>query len=91
MGGTVIIIATLIGYFAAHLFISAGRLGVTATGLLLLFLFVGMGVVGFLDDFIKIRKQRSLGLNKTGEAGRPARSSASRSRSWRCSSRTATG
>ena len=30
--------------------------------LLLLFLFVGMGLVGFLDDFIKIYKQRSLGL-----------------------------
>ena len=26
-----------------------------------------MGVVGFLDDFIKIRKQRSLGLNKTAK------------------------
>ena len=34
----------------------------TASALLLLFLFVGLGVVGFLDDFIKIVKQRSLGL-----------------------------
>ena len=30
--------------------------------LLLLFLFVGLGAVGFLDDYIKISKQRSLGL-----------------------------
>ncbi len=30
--------------------------------LLLLFLFVGLGTVGFLDDFIKIYKQRNLGL-----------------------------
>ena len=61
MGGTVIVIATLVGYFAAHLF-SAGS-GPSATGLLLLYLFAGMSVVGFLDDFIKIRNQRSLGLS----------------------------
>jgi phospho-N-acetylmuramoyl-pentapeptide-transferase len=60
MGGTVIIFATIVGYFAAHLL--SGR-GPTATGLLLIYLFAGLGVVGFLDDFIKIRRQRSLGLN----------------------------
>jgi phospho-N-acetylmuramoyl-pentapeptide-transferase len=65
MGGSVIIIATLIGYFASHLF-SAGS-GPSATGLLLLYLFTGMGVVGFLDDFIKIRNQRSLGLSATAK------------------------
>ena len=32
------------------------------SGLLLLFLFVGLGIVGFLDDYIKVAKQRSLGL-----------------------------
>ena len=37
--------------------------GPSASALLLLFLMVGMGLVGFLDDFIKISKQRSLGLN----------------------------
>jgi phospho-N-acetylmuramoyl-pentapeptide-transferase len=65
MGGSVIIIATLVGYFASHLF-SAGS-GPSATGLLLLYLFTGMGVVGFLDDFIKIRNQRSLGLSATAK------------------------
>jgi phospho-N-acetylmuramoyl-pentapeptide-transferase len=65
MGGTVIIVATLIGYFASHLF-SAGS-GPSATGLLLLYLFTGMGVVGFLDDYIKIRNQRSLGLSATAK------------------------
>ncbi|RAD71331.1 phospho-N-acetylmuramoyl-pentapeptide-transferase, partial [Burkholderia multivorans] len=34
----------------------------TASGLLVLWLAAGLGVVGFLDDFIKIKKQRSLGL-----------------------------
>jgi phospho-N-acetylmuramoyl-pentapeptide-transferase len=35
---------------------------VTASGLLVLFLMGGLGLVGFLDDYIKISKQRSLGL-----------------------------
>ena len=63
MGGAVIIAATLIGYGVAHLFVigQPGR-GPTASGLLVLFLMTGLGVVGFLDDIIKIRKQRSLGL-----------------------------
>ena len=32
------------------------------SGLLVLFLMTGLGLVGFLDDYIKISKQRSLGL-----------------------------
>jgi phospho-N-acetylmuramoyl-pentapeptide-transferase len=51
------------GYVVAHVIIAIrGGGGPNASGLLLLFLMVGLGVVGFLDDFIKIRKQRSLGL-----------------------------
>ncbi len=63
MGGTVIILAALIGYGVAHLLVldQPGR-GPTASGLLVLGLMTGLGLVGFLDDFIKIRKQRSLGL-----------------------------
>ena len=59
MGGIVIILATLIGYAVAHV---ATSKGFTASGLLVLFLMTGLGLVGFLDDFIKVRKQRSLGL-----------------------------
>jgi phospho-N-acetylmuramoyl-pentapeptide-transferase len=32
-----------------------------------LFLTTALGVVGFLDDFIKLRRQRNLGLNKTSK------------------------
>src|ERR1700689_5386715 len=64
MGGSVIILAILLGYFAAHLVFLRG---VTASGLLVLFLMTGLGFVGFIDDFIKIRKQRSLGLTKTAK------------------------
>ena len=59
MGGTVFIIATIVGYFAAKLFTMTSP---SASALLVLFLFAGMGAVGFLDDFIKIVRQRSLGL-----------------------------
>jgi len=41
--------------------------GPSASGLLVLGLATSLGVVGFLDDFIKIRKQRNLGLNATGK------------------------
>ncbi len=63
MGGTVIILATLLGYGVAHLTtITQPVRGPTASALLVLALMTGLGIVGFLDDFIKIRKQRSLGL-----------------------------
>ncbi|MDX6283978.1 MAG: phospho-N-acetylmuramoyl-pentapeptide-transferase [Kribbellaceae bacterium] len=59
MGGTVFITATIIGYFAAKILTQRPP---SASAVLLLFLFAGMGAVGFLDDFIKIVRQRSLGL-----------------------------
>ncbi|MFC6156567.1 phospho-N-acetylmuramoyl-pentapeptide-transferase [Kribbella sp. NBC_00662] len=59
MGGTVFILATIVGYFAAKVFTMTAP---TASALLVLFLMAGMGAVGFLDDFIKIFRQRSLGL-----------------------------
>jgi phospho-N-acetylmuramoyl-pentapeptide-transferase len=63
MGGVAIIGSTVLGYFVAHLVIIVrGGKGFNATGLLALYLMVGLGVVGFLDDFIKIRRQRNLGL-----------------------------
>ncbi|GAA0977149.1 Phospho-N-acetylmuramoyl-pentapeptide-transferase [Nocardioides aquaticus] len=59
MGGVVIILATVVGYGLAKLITLEAP---SASALLLLFLFVGMGAVGFLDDAIKIYRQRSLGL-----------------------------
>ena len=59
MGGIVIILASLGGYLIGHL-LTANR--PTASGLLVLFLMTGMGVVGFIDDFIKVFRRRSLGL-----------------------------
>ena len=59
MGGIVIIIATLIGYTLGHLFTGDP---ITASGVLVLFLMTGLGLVGFVDDFIKLFMRRSLGL-----------------------------
>ncbi|MFW0791673.1 phospho-N-acetylmuramoyl-pentapeptide-transferase [Gordonia sp. CPCC 205333] len=69
MGGVAIITALVAGYFGAHLvgFIANGS-GPRASGLLVLGLAVALGIVGFLDDFIKIRKHRNLGLNKTAKS-----------------------
>ena len=65
MGGTAIIIAMWAGYLAAvAVQLASGDGGPTASAWLLLYLTTGLGVVGVLDDYIKIRKQRSLGLNK---------------------------
>jgi len=60
MGGVVIIGATLIGWVCGLLLTGTPP---SASALLALFLMTGLGVVGFLDDFIKISRQRSLGLS----------------------------
>ena len=65
MGGVVFIVTIVLTYFLAHLIegaINPRHPGPTVSGLLLIYLMVGMGLIGFLDDFIIIRKQRSLGL-----------------------------
>jgi len=59
MGGIVIVLATLFGYFVALLFTHRG---ISISALLVLFLMVGLGIVGFIDDFIKTHRKRSLGL-----------------------------
>ncbi|MCC3279688.1 phospho-N-acetylmuramoyl-pentapeptide-transferase [Arthrobacter sp. zg-Y40] len=66
MGGAVIVASVVAAYFITHLIsgmIGSGSFSPTASGLLVLLLTVGMGMVGFIDDYTKISKQRSLGLN----------------------------
>jgi len=66
MGGTVVVGAVLLSYGLTHLvmwMMNPDSAGPSASALILLLLMVGMGLVGFLDDFIKISRQRSLGLD----------------------------
>ncbi len=59
MGGVVMVLASLIGYVVGHL---ATHDPMSASGMLILFLMAGLGLVGFVDDFLKIFRQTSVGL-----------------------------
>jgi phospho-N-acetylmuramoyl-pentapeptide-transferase len=59
MGGIVIIVAAVFAYAIAHLF--SGR-PPTISALLVIGLVLCLGLVGFLDDFLKISRKQSLGL-----------------------------
>ncbi|MCU1544995.1 MAG: phospho-N-acetylmuramoyl-pentapeptide-transferase [Homoserinimonas sp.] len=60
MGGIVFILAAVFGYFAAKLI---GHEAPSATGLLVILMMVGLGVIGFIDDYMKVHRQNSLGLS----------------------------
>jgi phospho-N-acetylmuramoyl-pentapeptide-transferase len=60
MGGIAIIGGAVIAYFSAK---AINGETPTISALLALFMMVGLGLVGFLDDFTKVHKQRSLGLS----------------------------
>lgn len=65
MGGMAVLVAMWIGYGVAITVQAAtGGGGPTASGWLLLYLTTGLGLVGFLDDAIKVWRRRNLGLNK---------------------------
>ena len=59
MGGAVIIVAATVSYLVAHLLTLRP---LTASGVLVLFLTAGLGAVGFVDDYLGVRNQRSLGF-----------------------------
>ena len=63
MGGLVILAGTVIGYALGHI----GRGGLSPFrdgGVLAVGTIVALALLGFIDDIIKIRKSRSLGLHK---------------------------
>ncbi len=72
IGGAVIILGAVIGYLGVHL-VSGERVRFTSSGLLVMGTMVATGLVGFVDDILKIRNQRSLGLTATAKfAGQAA-------------------
>ncbi|MDJ1115143.1 phospho-N-acetylmuramoyl-pentapeptide-transferase [Microbacterium dauci] len=60
MGGIVFILGTVVGFFVGSY---AGGTAPTVSGLLVLWMMVGLGIIGFIDDYMKVRQQRSLGLS----------------------------
>ena len=70
MGGTTMVLAILSGYGLAH--VGTG-VSFTASGLLVMGSVAAAGGVGLADDWIKVRRRRSLGLNKRAKfGGQPA-------------------
>jgi len=63
MGGTVIILGIVVAYLVTRIAFHA----VTAAGVAVMVATVLFGVLGFVDDYIKVRRRRSLGLSKTAK------------------------
>ena len=63
MGGIVILVALIVGYVVTRLVFG----GFTPAGWSLIVAAVGFGAVGFLDDFIKVHRRRSLGLSMSAK------------------------
>ncbi|MCB1256202.1 MAG: phospho-N-acetylmuramoyl-pentapeptide-transferase [Microthrixaceae bacterium] len=61
MGGIALVAGGLAGYFTANVFIGT----FSWTGLAIMGAVAATSVLGFLDDWTKVSKERNLGLNKT--------------------------
>jgi phospho-N-acetylmuramoyl-pentapeptide-transferase len=59
MGGIIFILAAILGYLFAHL-VTGNAL--TSSALLVIGLVVALGLIGFLDDWLKVSRQNSRGL-----------------------------
>lgn len=64
MGGIIIVLATLLAYFVAHLIRWTTP---SLSAMLVLGLMAALGFLGFLDDWAKISQERSLGLTARGK------------------------
>jgi len=60
MGGIIIIFSALFSYLIAHL-IFGGTISMSA--ILILGLVIALGLVGFIDDYLKVSKQNSAGIS----------------------------
>ena len=60
MGGIIIIFATIAAYLLAHLITQKAM---TVSAILIIGLVLGLGFVGFLDDYLKVSRQNSRGIS----------------------------
>lgn len=64
MGGMAIVAGALVGYLLSDLYNGV----YTRTGMIVVATIVGAGVVGFIDDWLKVSRERNLGLNKRAKS-----------------------
>jgi len=60
MGGSIIIFSALISYLFAHLVLGST---ISVSAVLILGLVLALGLVGFLDDYMKVSRQNSAGIS----------------------------
>jgi phospho-N-acetylmuramoyl-pentapeptide-transferase len=61
MGGLIFISATLISLLVLFLL---GKLDITYNLLIVIFVFIGYAVIGFIDDFISVKRNNNVGLTE---------------------------
>ena len=66
MGGIAIVAGTVLGYAVGHI---DTQVRFSRTGYLTVGAVVAFGLIGYLDDYIKVHQRRSLGLNKRAKSG----------------------
>ncbi len=66
MGGITIVAAVVLGFLLAH---AVPGVALSRSGWLVLLAVVGAASIGFVDDWVKVRNRRSLGLNKRAKFG----------------------
>src|ERR687897_2540581 len=67
MGGIAIVGSAVVGYFVAH--VVTAEIRFARTGVTLMLLVMGLAAVGFVDDYLGVRRGRNLGLRKRGKTG----------------------
>jgi phospho-N-acetylmuramoyl-pentapeptide-transferase len=65
MGGIAIVGAAAVGYLVAHF--RTEQIRFARAGITLMALVIAMAIVGFLDDYLGVRRGRNLGLRKRGK------------------------
>jgi phospho-N-acetylmuramoyl-pentapeptide-transferase len=65
MGGIAIVSACVVGYLVSHTRVHQVKFA--TSGITLMALIVGAGLVGFIDDYLGVRARRNLGLRKRGK------------------------
>lgn len=61
MGGLIFIFSSLLSFFIFYLL---GKVEITYNVLIILFTFLGYGIIGFIDDYLIIRRKNNAGLSE---------------------------